>query len=70
MALTLWGALSWSNAIAQTQEQGYKHEQHDKVKEAPSNKGVTTKNEMKEKMNKKMKDMKCCLKEDQEEPKS
>lgn len=56
--------------MAQTQGQGHKHEQHDEVKEAPPNKGVTMKNEMKEKMNKKMKDMKCCAKEDQKESKS
>ena len=70
MALMLWGAFTWSHAMAQTQEQGHKHEQHDEVKEAPPNKGVTMKNEMKEKMNKKMKDMACCPKEGQKEPKS
>ena len=70
MALILWGALGWSNVMAQTQEQGHKHEQHGEVKEAPPNKGVTMKNEMKEKMNKKMKDMKCCPKEDHKESKS
>ena len=70
MALILWGAFSWSEAMAQTQEQGHKHEQHDEVKEAPPNKGVTMKDEMKEKMNEKMKDMKCCPKDDQKEPKS
>jgi len=70
LALILWGVFGWSNVMAQTQEQGHKHEQHDEVKETPPNKGVTMKNEMKEKMNKKMKDMKCCPKEDQKESKS
>ena len=71
MALILWVAFSWSNVMAQTQEQGHKHEHHEEMKEAsPTNKGVTMKDEMKGKMNKKMKDMGCCPKEDQKEPKS
>jgi hypothetical protein len=32
MALIL---CSWSHAMAQTQEQGHKHEQHEEVKQAP-----------------------------------
>src|SRR6266542_1430455 len=34
MALILWGAFSWSHAMAQTQELGHKHEQHQEGKEA------------------------------------
>ena len=70
MALILWGAFSWSNAMAQTNEPEHKHEQHEDVKEGPPNKGMIMKDEMKEKMSKKMKDMKCCPKENQKEPKS
>jgi len=70
MALILWGAFSWSDAMAQTQEQGHKHEQHEEVKEAPAKKGMSMKDEMKQKMKEKMKDMKCCPKEEQNEPKS
>jgi hypothetical protein len=70
IALILWGAFSWSDAMAQTQEQGHKHEQHQEEKEAPAKKGMTMKDEMKQKMKEKMKDMKCCAKEEQKEPKS
>ena len=70
IALTLWGAFNWSDAMAQTQEQGHKHEQQLEVNESPPSKGVTMKDEMKEKMKEKMKDMKCCQKDDHKEPKS
>jgi hypothetical protein len=70
MALILWGAFSWSDAMAQTQEQGHKHEQHQEEKDAPAKKGTTMKAEMKQKMKEKMQDMKCCAKEEQKEPKS
>ena len=70
MTLIVLGAFSWSNAVAQTKEQEHKHEQHEEVEQVPPNKGMTMKDEMKEKMSKKMKDMKCCPKEDQREPKS
>ena len=33
MPLILWGAFSWSNAMAQTNEPEHKHEQHEDVKE-------------------------------------
>ena len=36
MALILWGAFSWSHAMAQTQEQEHKHEQHEEVKQTPA----------------------------------
>jgi cytoskeletal protein RodZ len=70
VALILWGAFSWSNTMAQTQEQGHKHEQHQEEKEVPAKKDMSMKAEMKEKMKEKMKDMKCCPKEEQKEPKS
>ena len=65
MTLILLGAFSWSNAMAQTQEQGHQHEQHQRVKETPADKGLSMKDEMKQKMKEKMKDMKCCPKEEQ-----
>ena len=64
MALILWGAFNWSDAMAQTQEQGHKHEQQQKGNEAPPSKDVNMKDEMKDKMKEKMKDMKCCQKDD------
>jgi len=69
-ALILWGAFSWSDVMAQTEEQGHKHEQHQEEKEAPAKKRMTMKAEMKQKMKEKMKDMKCCPKEEQKEQKS
>ena len=70
MALMLWGAFTWSHAMAQTQEQGHQHEQHQDSKETPADKGMSMKEEMKQKMKEKMKDMKCCPKEEQKPSKS
>jgi len=70
IAVILWGAFDWSEAMAQTQEQGHKHEQQPEMIEAPPSTGVTMKDKMKEKMKEKMKDMKCCQKEEHTEPKS
>jgi hypothetical protein len=56
--------------MAQTQEQGHKHEQHQDEKEAPAKKGTIMKAEMKQKMKEKMEDMKCCAREEKKEPKS
>ena len=70
MALMLWGAFTWSHAMAQTQEQGHQHEQQHESKETPADKGSSMKDEMKQKMEEKLKDMKCCPKEEQKQPKS
>jgi hypothetical protein len=70
IALIVWGALSWSDVMAQTQEQPHKHEQHQEEKDAPAKNGSSMKAEMKQKMKEKMQDMKCCAKEEQKEPKS
>jgi len=69
LALVLWGAFNWSDAMAQTQEPGHKHEQQQEVNEPPRTKGATMKDEMKEKMKEKMKDMKCCQKDEHKEGK-
>ena len=67
MALIICGVFGWSSAMAQTQEQGHKHEQHQDQKDAQATKGMPMKAEIKEKMKEKMKDMGCCAKE--QEPK-
>ena len=69
-ALILFGAFAWSDVIAQTHEQGHKHEEREEAKKARPNEGVTMKGENKQKMKQKMMDMKCCSKEEQKEPKS
>lgn len=70
MALMLWGAFTWSHAMAQTQEQGHQHEQQQESKGTPADKGLSMKDQMKQKMKEKLKDMKCCPKEEQKQPKS
>ena len=69
IALVLWGAFSWSPAMAQTEEQTHQHQQNQDKKDASAIKGMPMKAEMKDKMKEKMKDMQCCAKEEQKEPK-
>ena len=46
------------------------NEQQHESKETPADKGSSMKDEMKQKMEEKLKDMKCCPKEEQKQPKS
>jgi len=68
MALIPWGAFKLVACYGENSRAGAQ-EQHQKEKEAPARKG-TMKAEVKQNMKEKMKDIQCCPKEDQKEPKS
>lgn len=61
--------LWFGGIMAQTHAQEHRHEPYEDQKDGPAQKGAPMKGEMKKKMIEKMKNVKCCAKEDEKEQK-